>query len=185
MNKVILASGSPRRKELLSSLDIPFEVMASDIDESIDINANLVDEIENLSFKKALAVFKDHKDKIVIGADTIVVYQNEVLGKPQTEKKAKEMLMNIQGDWHEVITGVTIISSKQSETFSVVSNVYFYPMTVEEINYYISTKEPLDKAGAYAIQGIGSRYIKEIKGDYYSIMGLPIGELYHRIVKYL
>ena len=98
MNKVILASGSPRRKELLSSLDIPFEVMASDIDESIDINANLVDEIENLSFKKALAVFKDHKDKIVIGADTIVAYQNEVLGKPQTEKKAKEMLMNIQGD---------------------------------------------------------------------------------------
>ncbi len=185
MNKVILASGSPRRKELLSGLGIPFEVIASDIDESIDINANLVDEIESLSFKKALAVFKDHKDKIVIGADTIVVYQNEILGKPQTEIKAKEMLMNIQGDWHEVITGVTIISSKQSETFSVVSKVHFYPMTVEEINYYISTKEPLDKAGAYAIQGIGSRYIKEIKGDYYSIMGLPIGELYHRIVKYL
>lgn len=185
MNKIILASGSPRRKELIETLKIPFSVIVSDIDENIDENANLVDEIEKLSYKKALAVFKDHKDAVVIGADTIVVHNNEVLGKPKTEENAIKMLNKIQGDWHEVITAVSIISVKQSETFSVVSRVHFYPMDDEEIKLYVNSKEPLDKAGAYAIQGEGSRYIKEIKGDYYSIMGLPISELYHRIKKYL
>ncbi len=185
MNKIILASGSPRRKELIETLKIPFSVIVSDIDESIDENANLVDEIEKLSYKKALAVFKDHKDAVVIGADTIVVHNNEVLGKPKTEENAIKMLNKIQGDWHEVITAVSIISVKQSETFSVVSRVHFYPMDDEEIKLYVNSKEPLDKAGAYAIQGEGSRYIKEIKGDYYSIMGLPISELYRRIKKYL
>lgn len=185
MNKIILASGSSRRKELIETLKIPFSVIVSDIDESIDENANLVDEIEKLSYKKALAVFKDHKDAVVIGADTIVVHNNEVLGKPKTEENAIKMLNKIQGNWHEVITAVSIISVKQSETFSVVSRVHFYPMDDEEIKLYVNSKEPLDKAGAYAIQGEGSRYIKEIKGDYYSIMGLPISELYHRIKKYL
>lgn len=185
MNKIILASGSPRRKELIETLKIPFSVIVSDIDENIDENANLVDEIEKLSYKKALAVFKDHKDAVVIGADTIVVHNNEVLGKPKTEENAIKMLNKIQGDWHEVITAVSIISVKQSETFSVVSRVHFYPMDDEEIKLYVNSKEPLDKAGAYAIQGEGSRYIKEIKGDYYSIMGLPISELYRRIKKYL
>lgn len=185
MNKVILASGSPRRKELFESLSIPFDIIVSDADETIDPNGSLIDEIEKLSFKKALAVFKEHKDAVVIGADTIVVYDKEVLGKPKTQENAKKMLEKIQGKTHEVITAVTIISSRQSETFSSISKVNFYPMSPEEIDSYVESDEPLDKAGAYAIQGLGSKFIKNISGDYYAIVGLPIGELYHRILKYL
>ncbi len=185
MLNVILASGSPRRRELMESLNIPFSVEALNIDETINEKGDLVSEIENLSFKKALAVFKKHPDSLVIGADTIVTMDNEVLGKPLDQEKAKAMLRKIAGRTHEVITGVSLISQKQSETFSVVSRVSFYPMDEEEIAAYAATLEPLDKAGAYAIQGYGARYIKRLNGDYYAVMGLPIGELYHRIKKYL
>ena len=185
MNKIILASGSPRRQELLASLDLEFSVQAADIDETIDTQNSLVDEIEQLSFKKAVAVFQDNKDAVVIGADTIVVYDNQILGKPKTAQKAFEMLKMIQGSWHQVITAVSIISATHSESFAVVSQVKFAPMTDEEIASYVQTDEPLDKAGAYAIQGIGARYIEKINGDYYAIMGLPISELYRRINKYL
>lgn len=185
MQRIILASGSPRRKELFETLDLPFEIIVSDIDETINENGDLVDEIETLSFKKALAVFKEHKDAVVIGADTIVVFDGEVLGKPKLQANAEKMLAKIAGQEHEVITAVSIISAKQSETFSVVSHVNFYPMTPQEIADYVKTGEPLDKAGAYAIQGVGSRFIKGINGDYYAIMGLPISEIYHRINKYL
>ena len=126
-----------------------------------------------------------NKDAIVIGADTIVVVNDKVLGKPKDEKMAKEMLSQLQNNKHTVITGVSIISSKMSETFSNVSEVYFNPMSEEEILNYIKTKEPMDKAGAYAIQGIGAKFINRINGDYYSIMGFPISEIYNRIQKYL
>ena len=185
MNQLILASGSPRRKELLSTLNIPFEIITADIDETIDESKPLIDEIEHLSFKKALAVFQEHKEQVVIGSDTIVTLGNKHLGKPHDEEEAFETLKSLQGKMHEVITAVTILSKKSSETFSVVSKVEFYPMSDEEIRSYIATKEPLDKAGSYAIQGLGSKYIKGIIGDYYAIMGLPVGELYHRIQKYL
>lgn len=185
MNQLVLASGSPRRKELLATLQIPFDIITADIDETIDHNKNLVDEIERLSFGKALAVFKEHKDQIIIGSDTIVTLNDHALGKPHSEEEAFAMLKELQGNMHEVITAVTILSKKSSETFSVVSKVQFYPMSDQEIKEYIATKEPLDKAGAYAIQGLGSKYIKGIIGDYYAIMGLPVAELYHRLVKYL
>lgn len=185
MNHLILASSSPRRKELLSTLNIPFEIITADIDETIVDGKPLIDEIERLSFQKALAVFKDHKDHVVIGSDTIVTLNGKHLGKPKDETEAYEMLKSLQGKMHEVITAVTILSQKNSETFSVVSKVEFYPMSDAEIHSYIATKEPLDKAGAYAIQGLGAKHIKGIIGDYYAIMGLPIGELYHRIQKYL
>ena len=185
MNQLVLASGSPRRKELLATLQIPFDIITADIDETIDQNKNLVDEIERLSFEKALAVFKEHKEQVIIGSDTIVTLGNRALGKPHSEGEAFTMLKELQGNMHEVITAVTILSKKSSETFSVVSKVQFYPMSDQEIKNYIATKEPLDKAGAYAIQGLGSKYIKGIIGDYYAIMGLPVAEVYHRLVKYL
>ena len=182
--KIILASGSPRRKELLAQIELPFEVIAKEIDETLDNEGSLRDQIETLSFKKALAVFQDHKDRIVIGADTLVTINNERLGKPKDEEDAYRMLSELAGKTHDVITAVSIISPKMSETFSSVSMVTFYPMSDKEIREYIASKEPMDKAGAYAIQGLGAKYIKGIVGDYYAIMGLPIGEVYHRILKH-
>lgn len=185
MNRIILASKSPRRKQLMDTLNIPYEIIVADIEETIDYEKELKSEIENLSFLKALKVYKDNPDAIVVGADTIVVVDNKVLGKPHNEEEASQMLHKLQNNKHTVITGCSIISSKMSETFSNVSDVYFNPMSDDEINDYIKTKEPMDKAGAYAIQGLGSKFIHSINGDYYSIMGLPISEVYQRLKKYL
>lgn len=183
--RLILASGSPRRKELLSLLGIPFEVIVSDFEESIDESKPLEKEIERLSFGKAKTVFDKNEDAIVIGSDTIVTIDNKVLGKPKTIDKAMEMLEEIQGREHVVITGVTIMSKEKTETFYTASKVYFNPMSKEEIEEYTNTKEPLDKAGAYAIQGIGCKFINKIDGDYYSIMGLPVSELYTRLKQFI
>lgn len=185
MSKIILASGSPRRKELLSTLGYEFEVMTSEVDETLNPDNDIIEEIEALSFKKALAVFKDHRDKIVIGSDTMVTINGRRLGKPKDEEDAFLMLKELSNNTHEVVTAVSIISASQSETFSSVSKVKFAKMSDEEIREYIATKEPMDKAGAYAIQGLGSKYIQGIVGDYYSIMGLPVCEVYHRLQKYL
>lgn len=185
MNKIILASKSPRRKQIMEMLNIPFDIIVADIEETINPNNELRKEIENISFLKALKVFNENKDAVVIGADTIVVCNNEVLGKPKDKEDAKRMLNLLQNNMHYVITGVTILSNKESETFSNISEVYFNSLSDKEIEDYIETKEPMDKAGAYAIQGIGSRFINKINGDFYSIMGLPLSDLYQRIQKYL
>lgn len=184
MNKVILASKSPRRKQLLGLLNIDFEAIPADIDEEINPNNDLVKEIEKLSYQKANYVYQRNKDSLVIGSDTIVKINGQVLGKPKTYEQAKQMLRLLSNNTHEVVTGVTIITNDQIETFSSIASVTFYPLTEEEIEEYVKTNEPMDKAGAYAIQGIGSKYIKSINGDFYTIMGLPIGELYHRLQKY-
>lgn len=185
MSKIVLASGSPRRKELLSLLGFDFDVVPADINEEIDYTKPLQEEIEKLSYLKAYEVFKEHKNSIVIGSDTIVAISNKVLGKPKTKEKAKEMLQELSGNVHQVITAVSIISPKKSETFSTISNVYFRELSKEEIENYSNTEEPLDKAGAYAIQGQARTFISRIDGDYYSIIGLPICELSQRIKKYL
>lgn len=182
--RLILASGSPRRKELLGYLNKPFEIMTADVDETINHDNDLRKEIEKLSFKKANAVFENNKDAIVIGADTIVTINNQILGKPHTKEKAFEMLKMLSNNCHQVITGVTIITPTNTETFSTVSNVYFYEMSDQEIQTYVDSEEPLDKAGAYAIQGGASKFISHIEGDYFSIMGLPVGELFQRLKKY-
>jgi len=185
MNKIILASQSPRRKQLLSLLGLEFEAIPADIDEQIDFNNDLVSEIEKLSYQKANHIYKDHKDALVIGSDTIVKINNDILGKPKTYEEAKKMLEMLSNNTHEVVTGVSIIVGDKVETFSSIAKVTFYPLDEKEIDDYIKTSEPMDKAGAYAIQGIGAKFIKSIEGDYYTIMGLPIGELYHRIQKYI
>ena len=185
MNRVILASKSPRRKELLELLKIPFEIIVSDIDEQIDYDNDLVKEIEKLSYQKANAVFRDHPDALVIGSDTIVKIGNDVLGKPHSVEEAKQMLRELSDNTHEVVTGVTILCKENAETFSSVARVSFYPLSEEEIEEYVSTNEPMDKAGAYAIQGDAAKFIRCSEGDYYTIVGLPIAELYHRLKKYL
>ena len=185
MTRVILASKSPRRRELMSLLHIPFEVIVSDIDEQIDYSKDLVKEIEKLSYQKAKAVFDKNQDALVIGSDTIVKIGNDVLGKPKSLQEAKDMLHELSDKTHEVVTGVTILYKDKTETFSSVAQVCFYPLSEEEIDEYVSTNEPMDKAGSYAIQGDAAKFIKSINGDYYTIVGLPIAELYHRLKKYL
>ena len=185
VNNLILASSSPRRKELLSLLKIPFDIIVSDIDESINLENDLDKEIENLSYKKAYAVFKDHQDSIVIGSDTIVILNNKVLGKPKDKEEAKEMLRSLQDNTHTVLTAVTIISKDKYDTFSIKADVTFNHMDEEEIEEYVNTNEPLDKAGSYAIQGDGAKYIKQVNGDYYAVIGLPISEVYNRLKNYM
>ena len=182
--KLILASGSPRRKELLATLNMPFEVIVSDFDEKIDTRKPLVEEIKRLSYGKACSVFENNKDVIVIGADTIVTIENKVLGKPKDKEDAKRMLKELSNNVHTVITGVTIISSEKCETFASSNKVYFDDLSNEEIEEYIATLEPMDKAGAYAIQGLGSKFIKKIEGDYYAIVGLPINQIYKKLRAY-
>lgn len=185
MSKVILASKSPRRIELLSLLGIDFETIPADIDETIDSNNDLTKEIEKLSYKKANHIYQNNKDSLVIGADTIVRIGGQVLGKPKTHEQAKQMLKLLSNNTHEVITGVTIINKDNIDTFSKNAKVTFAPLTDKEIEEYIQTNEPMDKAGAYAIQGIGAKFVKSIDGDYYTIMGLPIAELYQRLKRYI
>ena len=185
MNRVILASQSPRRKELLSLLNINFEAIPADINETIDPNNDLVKEIEKLSYQKANHIYKDHQDALIIGADTIVKINNQILGKPKNFEQAKQMLQLLSNNTHEVVTGVTIINDKTIETFSKTAKVTFYTLTEKEIEEYIKTNEPMDKAGAYAIQGLGAKFVKSIDGDFYTIMGLPIAELYHRLQKFI
>ena len=182
---LILASKSPRRKEILSMLDVPFECVEADINETIDQTKDLNSEMERISFAKAYEVFKNHPEDVVVGADTIVVLDGEILLKPKNEQDAFEMLKKLQDYTHLVKTGVSIISKGRSESFVNTSIVRFNPMSDEEIWQYIKSGEPMDKAGSYGIQGLGAKYIDFIEGDFYSIMGLPISQLYTKLKEYL
>lgn len=187
--KVILASASPRRTELLEQIGISHIVMPSRSEEIItkSIPSDIVME---LSLQKAEDVFEQCRqefteDFVVIGADTIVAIENRILGKPGDEKEAFAMLSLLQGKKHQVYTGVTImkwIDGKVTrKTFSECSQVECYPMTEDEIHSYITSGEPMDKAGAYGIQGRFAAYVKAIEGDYNNIVGLPIARLYHEL----
>lgn len=168
---LILASNSPRRKEILESLGLSFRIIPSKTDE--DINLLGSDLVMELSKRKALEVFNKNKDSIVIGSDTIVYMNDKVYGKPKNETDAFNMLKELSGKTHEVITGVTIISKNKIDTFYDKAYVTFKDLTDNMIYDYIKTKEPMDKAGSYGIQGEGMKLIKEYNGDFYTIMGLP------------
>lgn len=178
MKEIILASRSPRRRELLEKCGIEFTCIPADIDESIDEQGDLAEEIRKLSMRKADAILQEYPDAIVIGSDTIVVCEGKVLGKPANEKDAAEMLGMLSGNTHQVYTGLCIKSRQKTYSTCSVSEVKFVPMTDNDIREYIATGECSDKAGAYAIQGYGGRYIEEIRGDYYAIMGLPLHQVY-------
>lgn len=180
MEKIILASGSPRRKELLEQGNIPFEVIVSKAEEVIT-KSKAGEIVEELSYIKASAVARDYTDRIVLGADTIVVLDGTVLGKPKDEEDAKRMLFSLQGRSHEVYTGVSLIKGGKVKSFHEKTEVYVYPMTEEEINAYVDSKDPLDKAGAYGIQGAFAIHIQKIDGDYYNVVGLPIGRVYQEL----
>lgn len=171
---LILASGSPRRRELLSLYTTDFTVCASDFDESAiaaDTPAHLV---EKLAQGKCLAVAAQHPGDAVIGCDTVVDVGGEVFGKPRSAEDAKRMLHALSGRTHQVHTGVCISDGTRTESFVDSCSVTFFPLSEEEIDFYASTKEPYDKAGAYAIQGRAALWLDRIEGDYYTIMGLPL-----------
>lgn len=183
--KIILASASPRRKELLGKLGMEFEICVSDVEEKVtEIMPARV--VEELSAMKAEAVFQQTTgDVLVIGADTVVALEDRILGKPKDAKDAAAMLKCLQSREHEVYTGVTLYKRKAGKefknTFSECTYVKFYPMTDAEIRWYVETGEPLDKAGAYGIQGLGARFVQKISGDYNNVVGLPIARLYQEL----
>jgi len=182
MKEFVLASASPRRKELLTQIGLKFRTCTSKKEEEILRNTP-EDIVKDLSYTKARDVYeRGNRDAIVIGADTIVVADEVVLGKPKDENEAFAMIKKLQGDTHQVYTGVSIIWEQNNNThvssFVAMTEVELYYMSDEEIRNYIELKEPYDKAGGYAIQGYFARYVKQIKGDYNNVVGLPIGKLY-------
>lgn len=190
MDKIILASQSPRRRELLTQIGLTYEVIPSTVKEVItETDPKLV--VQELSRQKAEdvagSVLRDREGILVIGADTVVSYRGHILGKPADEADAVRMLSMLQGKAHSVFTGVTLIRRGPEEewqvTFAEETRVHMYPMTGEDIRWYVGTGEPMDKAGAYGIQGLCARFVEKIEGDYNNVVGLPVGKIWQELKK--
>lgn len=172
---LILASASPRRKELLERLGLDFTVRVAQCEETMDPFAHPADEVARVSRLKAQAVYPHcYDDDIIIAADTIVACDCLVMGKPRTETEAFSMLRRLSGREHQVMTGLTVLSEAYSETVTVTTTLRMRHLSDDEIRAYIATGEPMDKAGAYGIQGLASMFVVGIDGDYYNVMGLPV-----------
>jgi len=184
---IILASGSPRRKQLLEQIDLEFEVVPSQIYEDFSLNLSPTDFVEYYAQEKAKDVANSYSDKWVIGADTIVVCESHILGKPKNEKDSFQMLKRLSGNTHQVITGVSIQNIKQdiSESFHERTNVTFNTLSDNIINYYIETYEPFDKAGSYGIQDWFSVCVNRIDGCFYNVMGFPLSSFYSHFIDLL
>lgn len=176
---IILASASPRRKEILENASVKFEVMASSIEELTLDGESPCQMVMRLAFEKGMDIASRQKNDLIISADTIVVIDNTVLGKPENEIEPRKMITSLSGRTHQVITGISLINLDNNKKIIdyVISNVKFKNLSEEDINDYIRTKESLDKAGAYGIQGYGALLVDEIQGDYFNIVGLPISRL--------
>lgn len=173
---LILASASPRRKELLGLFHIPFEIRVADIDETMDPMKPPVDEVARVSSRKAAATPRKPGD-VVVAADTIVVCEGRVLGKPHSEAEAASMLRLLSGRDHQVMTGVTVLCDDRAKSFTEVTDLHFRQLSEKEIAAYVATGEPMDKAGAYGIQGGAALFCSHMVGDYYNVMGLPVCRL--------
>ncbi len=176
MKKILLASASPRRKELLDLIGLKFQVEPSGVSEPVRTDLDPHELARSISMAKAAAVAKSHDNTIVIAADTFGVLEGRILGKPATAGEARQMLTTISGKAHSVITGFTIMDTSDSKVVcrSVETRVYIRRLSTEEVEAYVRSGEPLDKAGAYAIQGLGSVIVERIEGDYFNVIGLPL-----------
>jgi septum formation protein len=183
MQKIILASQSPRRKQLLEWAEIPFEIIVANTDENFPPDLSFENIAIHIARNKALAVAKNtNADTIILAADTIVVCNNQIIGKPTDRENAIEILTNLSGNTHQVITGVVITNKKNEIAFADITTVSFHTLSMEQIFFYVDKYKPYDKAGAYAIQEwIGVVGIKSISGDFYNVMGLPVS----RVVQHL
>lgn len=183
MKGLVLASQSPRRKELMTLLPWQFEIQVKEVEEIINLEWSPQENVKSLAMQKAQAVGKENLNQIIIGADTIVCLNGEIMGKPKDEVHAKAMLKKLSGQIHHVFTGVAILCKERriKESFYIETKVKMQDLSDKEIDNYLQTKEPFDKAGAYGIQGYGARYIEGIEGDYYNVMGLPVHALYEKL----
>ena len=172
--KLILASSSPRRQELLNQVRIPFTIRKPNIDESQIITHDPVEKVRQLAILKGRNVIIKHYDEVILSADTVVSYNQNIFEKPKNKEDAYKMISALSGNVHEVFTGVLIRSLDQETIFVERTEVEFWPLSEEETVPYIATKEPYDKAGAYGIQSVGAIFVKQISGDYYNVVGLPI-----------
>lgn len=186
MKKIILASASPRRKMLLKQIGLNFKVVASDFEEMINTKISSHELARKLSLGKAKVVAIKLSNSIIIAADTFVTFKGKILGKPKNKQDAKRILKLLSGKMHLIITGFTIIDTTtgQTATNSVETKVYFKKLTNKEIDTYVETGEPLDKAGAYGIQEKGSLFVKKIEGDYFNVVGLPIYAVVETLKKF-
>ena len=184
MPKLVLASASPRRAEILRAAGWPFEALPANIDESRHDHEDATTYVKRVARAKAEVVTPSVTDATVVGADTVVVVDGEILGKPRDEEDARRMLRLLQGRWHQVLTGVAVCNGNvgQPRVAHEVTEVRFAVMDEDEVSWYVATGEPMDKAGAYAIQGLGARFIKGIKGDYSNVVGLPVRLLYELVM---
>ena len=184
MKRFIVASASPRRKELLENIGYRFEIIPSDADESCNERLSPEELVMELAERKAKSVFEKNTDAVVFGCDTVVEYDGIVLGKPKSRDEAREMLCKLSGRIHNVHTGVCITDGERTECFVSTVKVEFYELTEALIESYTATGESDDKAGAYGIQGLGSVLVKGIKGDYFSVVGLPVAETSRRLAEF-
>ena len=183
MPKLVLASASPRRAEILRNIGWPFEVIVANADESRHAGEDAPTYVKRVARLKAEAVAQLTPGMTVVGADTVVVVDGEILGKPRNPEDARRMLRQLQGRWHEVLTGLVVFNGKSTEPRAAhqVTEVEFAAMSEEEIDWYVASGEPMDKAGAYAIQGWGARFVAGIKGEHSNVVGLPVRLLYELI----
>ncbi|RIW37771.1 septum formation inhibitor Maf [Bacillus salacetis] len=181
MPNLILASGSPRRKELLQQIHLSFSIEVSNADESFSQDLPPDEVVMELAERKAVSIAAENPGSFVIGSDTVVVFNGEILGKPSDSDHAKEMLRMLSGKTHFVYTGVAIVKDQTEKMFYKKTEVTFWELTEEEIDMYAASGEPLDKAGGYGIQGLGAFLVKEISGDYFSVVGLPVSHVYRSL----
>lgn len=177
MKKIILASASPRRKELIKTINDDIVCIPADVDETVNTLIPVDERAEHLACRKAKAVSDKNPDAVVIGCDTVVIIDGIILGKPKDKDDALRMLSLLSGKTHKVITGCAIMSSEKSISFSEVTEVTFYDLTSSEIADYIESSKPFDKAGSYGIQEKGGLFVKKIDGDYFNVVGLPLAKL--------
>lgn len=180
---LILASKSPRRKELLQDCGFGYRIVSCDCDETIQENLPIEKAIEQIAYQKAKTVLQAFPDQLVLGCDTMVIYQGQLLGKPKDREDAKRMLIQLSGQTHHVISGVAILGSDTHIVFHDITEVTFYDIEEDLLELYLDSDEPYDKAGAYGIQGKGKLFVKEIHGDYYNVMGLPVAKIYCELKK--
>lgn len=176
MKDFIVASASPRRREILEMGGFTFKILPSDCDENISADLSPEETVKELSERKALSVLAENPDAVVLGCDTVVAMDHKILGKPESREDAFNMIKALSGKTHRVCTGVCVASKEKKESFVSVSEVEFYEISDETAESYVATGESDDKAGAYGIQGLGGMLVKAIKGDYYTIVGLPFSE---------
>lgn len=181
--KIILASGSPRRAEILSSVGWEFTKHVADIDENERSGESAEDYVVRLACEKAEAFAASHPNEIVLGADTTVLIDGQIIGKPEDLDDARRMLRMLSGNWHEVLTGIAVVKNGQTHSDLQRTRVKFASMSHDEINFLAEKGDPLDKAGAYAVQAQAALFIEEIQGDYWNVVGLPVSLVYELIMK--